>query len=134
AWIAAHGGRHIALAGRKPPSREARECIAAIECAGTKVRVFSADAADEPQVRSMITTIANEMPPLAGVFHLAAQTGASLLQNLDPFSLENAMRAKAGGAWVLHRELHSVDLDFFVLFSSSSVVLGQQGLAGYSAA
>ena len=44
------------------------------------------------------------------------------------------MRPKAAGAWVLHRQTESMPLDFFVLFSSSTVCISQPGVASYAAA
>lgn len=45
-----------------------------------------------------------------------------------------AVSPKVNGAWNLHKALAKKDLDFFVLFSSISCVVGQWGQANYAAA
>ena len=129
-WMSDLGAGHIALVSRRPPSDAVREQIAAI---GANVRVFQADIADDAQVASMLATIRAEMPPLRGVFHLAAITEAAWLRELDAESLERVMRSKALAAWNLHRHV-TEELDFFILFSSIAAVVGQPGLGSYAAA
>ena len=133
-WLAKNGAKHIALVGRRGPDEAARARIAALESSGASVRVFSADISEHGQVRSMLDTIHAELPPLKGVFHLAAVTSAILLNDLDDESLDRVMRSKAVSAWVIDRCLDGLELDFFVLFSSITVVISQPGLASYVAA
>ena len=133
-WLAKNGAKHIALVGRRGPDEAVRARIAALESSGASVRVFSADIAEDGQVRAMLDTIRDELPPLKGVFHLAAVTSATLLNDLDAESLDRVMRSKAVSAWVIDRCLDGLELDFFVLFSSITVVITQPGLASYVAA
>jgi aryl carrier-like protein len=44
------------------------------------------------------------------------------------------LQPKVDGTWNLHRQFESVELDFFVLFSSISGIVGQWGQANYSSA
>jgi myxalamid-type polyketide synthase MxaE len=44
------------------------------------------------------------------------------------------LRAKTQGTWALHNATASMNLDFFVMFSSSSSLLGSRDLAHYVAA
>ncbi|NEO01669.1 MAG: KR domain-containing protein [Moorea sp. SIO3I7] len=44
------------------------------------------------------------------------------------------MAPKVQGAWSLHQLTHNQSLDFFVLFSSSSSLLGSPGQGNYAAA
>ena len=129
-WMSGLGAGHIALVSRRPPSAEVQKEIAAI---GAHVRVFQADIADDTQVASLLATIRTEMPPLKGVFHLAAITEAVWLRELETESLERVMRSKALAGWTLHRHI-TEELDFFVLFSSIAAVVGQPGLGSYAAA
>ena len=45
-----------------------------------------------------------------------------------------AIRPKVDGTWNLHNALSDVSLDFFVMFSSTSGLMGQYGQANYAAA
>ena len=43
-------------------------------------------------------------------------------------------RSKVLGTWVLHQQTKNLDLDFFLVFSSTTSLLGAKGLAHYAAA
>ncbi len=133
-WLVKNGARHIALVSRRQPDDVARQRIAAIEATGATVRVFSADLADDDQIRAMLTSIQAELPPLKGVFHLAAAYEGALLGDVETAGLHRVMRSKADGAWALDRHLNGLDVDYFVLFSSVAAAISQPGLASYAAA
>jgi acyl transferase domain-containing protein/acyl carrier protein len=133
-WMVQHGARHLALIGRRPPSDAARAEIADLESMGAVVRVFSADLAEDAQVATVVKTVRAELPPLKGVFHLAAMIDSVLLKDLEEPNLERVMRSKAEAGWTLDRHLSEADLDFFVLFSSIAAAISQPGLASYAAA
>jgi acyl carrier protein len=57
----------------------------------------------------------------------------TLLQ-LDIATLNEVLRPKVVGTWLLHRLLEDAPLDFFVLFSSVSSLLAQPGQGNYAAA
>jgi len=101
---------------------------------GASVRVFSADAADDARTADMLHAIRTGMPPLAGVFHLAAAFDGALLNDIEPERLDLVMRPKAVAGWTLHRHLEGEQLDFFVLFSSIAAAISQPGLGSYAAA
>ncbi|HEX3376143.1 MAG TPA: type I polyketide synthase [Candidatus Acidoferrales bacterium] len=133
-WMVVRGARSIALMGRRAPSESAQEAIKNLEFSGAKVRIFSADVADQSQTVAVLQAIAQEMPPLRGVFHLAAAMDSTLLADVNEEQIERAMSAKAEGAWALHRLTQNIPLDYFVLFSSMTAIIGQPGVATYAAA
>ena len=133
-WLVQHGARHLALVSRRRPDDAAGERIAALQSMGTTIRVYSADIAEDEQVRGMLASMRAELPPLKGVFHLAAAYESALLSNVEPAGLERVMRSKAEAAWALERHLDGVDLDYFVLFSSVAAAISQPGLGSYAAA
>ncbi len=72
-------------------------------------------------------------PPLRGVVHAAGVLDDQLLMHMDAKSLAKVMQPKVQGSWTLHYATHSDPLDFFVLFSSASAILGNWGQANYAA-
>jgi acyl carrier protein len=88
------------------------------------------DVADE----SALARIFSESPPVRGVFHLAVEMSEAPLATLDANALVAMLRPKVAGAWALHRVTRDLDLDVFVLFSSSTSLLGVAGLGHYAAA
>jgi acyl transferase domain-containing protein/acyl carrier protein len=133
-WLVKKGARQIALVSRRAPDESARQRIARLESTGASLRIFSADTADQSQLRSVFETIRAELAPLKGVFHLAAVMEPALIGKMDGLGLERVMHSKAGTAWALHQNLDGCDLDFFVLFSSIAAAFGQPGLGSYAAA
>jgi acyl transferase domain-containing protein/acyl carrier protein len=134
AWLADAGARNIALLGRKPPGPAAEEHIAALECAGARVLVVQADVADADDVRRALGEIRRQLPPLRGVIHAAGVIDDGLLPQLTWPRFETVMRPKVLGSWHLHVATRDVPLDFFVLFSTGSSIMGAAGQANYAAA
>ena len=75
-----------------------------------------------------------EEPPLRGIIHAAVEMTSRSIKDLDLESFQRMCRAKALGGWVLHQLTLQQELDFFVLFSSTTALWGVAGLAHYAAA
>ena len=73
-------------------------------------------------------------PWLGGVIHAAAVFRDAAVVNYGWAQVRRILWPKVIGAWRLHRATRDLDLDFFVLFSSSSGVIGNTGQAAYGAA
>jgi acyl carrier protein len=72
------------------------------------------------------------MPPLRGVFHAAAVLDDAPVEHVQHPQIDNAMGAKAVGAWHLHRLTQDAHLNYFVLFSSIASLVGGSGQATYA--
>jgi acyl transferase domain-containing protein/acyl carrier protein len=135
AYLAQLGAGDIILTSRRAPDADAERTIAAItERFHCRVHVFTGDVGVESEVAELLARIRAELPPLAGVAHLAGVLDDALLpqQSLDRF--RTTLRPKAYGAHHLHRLTKDDDLDFFILFSSASAVLGSPSQANYASA
>ncbi len=71
---------------------------------------------------------------MKGVVHSAAVIDDGILQNLTPERIIRVLRAKALGGWNLHLATLDQPLEFFILYSSATTVLGNPGQANYVAA
>jgi acyl carrier protein len=134
-WLAEHGARHLVLLGRRGlPAADDGEAsrvadmLKAIEQLGATVRIVAGDVADPRAMEPVFAAFGTEQPPLAGVIHAAAALSSASIDDLTPRDLGEMLRSKATGAWTLHH------LDFFVLFSSTTGLLGSKNLAHYAAA
>ncbi|TGD89817.1 SDR family NAD(P)-dependent oxidoreductase [Mycolicibacterium sp. CH28] len=135
AYLAQLGAGDIVLTGRRGPDAEAQQTIDAIaERYHCRIHVFPADVADESEVAALLARIRAELPPLGGVAHLAGVLDDALLpqQNLERF--QATLGPKAYGAHHLHRLTEHDELDFFILYSSASAVLGSPSQANYATA
>ncbi len=94
------------------------------------------DIGNRSEVESLLAQVAQEMPPLRGVFHLAGTLDDGILREQSRERFDRVMAAKVHGAWNLHeltRDL-SPPLDLFVLFSSAAAILGSPGQGNYASA
>jgi acyl transferase domain-containing protein/acyl-CoA thioesterase FadM/acyl carrier protein len=134
-WLAEEGARHLVLLSRRgAQSEEAREALETLLARGVEVRAVAADVSSPEDVERVLADVRATMPPLRGIIHSATVLDDKPLAELDLGSLERVMAAKARGAWNLHRLTRDEPLDFFVLFSSISSLIGNAGQGNYVAA
>ncbi|WP_123027421.1 type I polyketide synthase [Mycolicibacterium stellerae] len=135
AYLAQLGAGDIVLTSRRAPDEDAQRVIDEItERSRSRIHVFTADVGDESEVASLLDRIRAELPPLAGVAHLAGVLDDALLsqQSLDRF--RTALAPKAFGACHLDRLTKDDDLDFFIVASSVSSLFGSPGQSNYATA
>ena len=134
-YLAAHGAEHLVLTSRRAPSEAAQQRIDALaEHHGCEVRVVAADVADAHDVARLLTTVAAELPPLAGIVHAAGEIGTTPLSNLDDAEIDRVFAGKVWGAWHLSEAAADLQLDFFISTSSIASVWGGYGQTAYGAA
>ncbi|KXJ93604.1 polyketide synthase [Microdochium bolleyi] len=100
---------------------------------GIKLTVLRVDMGDRTSVREMMAFFSN-LRPLRGVFHAAGALDDGVLTSLTDLRLESVYRPKVDGAWHLHSMTKDMDLDFFIMCSSLSGIIGNAGQANYAAA
>ncbi|KAK7756196.1 Type I Iterative PKS [Diatrype stigma] len=139
-WMMERGARHFAFISRSGADKpEAARIVAAIERSeGASAKVYRADAADEEAVQQIVLSLQEERP-IRGVVHAAMVLKDGMFEQMDYASFMAAITPKARGALSLHKALlgsssSSRPLDFFVMTSSISAVLGNMGQSNYSAA
>ncbi|OLP20310.1 hypothetical protein BST81_00805 [Leptolyngbya sp. 'hensonii'] len=147
-WMAQQGAGHLVLTGRQglpdrttwatipPDSPNAAQirALQAIEALGTTVTVVAVDVGDEAQMTALFQQFGQTCPPLRGVVHAAAAMSFWTLQEMPLTALEEMFRAKVIGTWLLHQLTQNLDLDFLLLFSSTTALLGASHLGHYAAA
>ena len=134
-WMAEEGARNLVLVGRSGAATdEAKTILEGLEAQGVTVLPAAMDVSDENALTTMIKRITDTLPPLRGVFHAAAVLDDVMLVHLDHERFARVMKAKAEGAWLLHKLTRDIALDYFVLFSSVSALVGNPGQGNYGAA
>ncbi len=135
-WMVRTGARNIVLLGRRGPSEEIQAQIRQWEQKyNTKVWTLRADVARLDELAAAFDEIARIGLPLRGIVHAAGVAReAQTVHDFDVGSVEQILAPKVVGTWNLHTLSQSSSLDFFVLYSSASAVLGLVGQAGYAAA
>ncbi|WP_319447466.1 MULTISPECIES: SDR family NAD(P)-dependent oxidoreductase [unclassified Mycobacterium] len=133
--LAAGGAKHLVLTSRSAPSDAAQQRIDALaKQYGSELRVITADVADAHDVARLLSTVAAELPPLAGIVHAAGELGITPLSNLDDAEVDRVFAGKVWGAWHLSEAAVDLKLDFFISTSSIASVWGGFGQTAYGAA
>jgi NADPH:quinone reductase-like Zn-dependent oxidoreductase/acyl carrier protein len=135
AYLAQFGAGDIVLTSRRASDAAAQRAIEDItERYRCRIHTFAADVGDESQVAELVQRIRAELPPLAGVAHLAGVLDDALLSQQSVERFRTTLAPKAFGACYLDRATKDDDLDFFIVSSSVSSLLGSPGQANYSTA
>ncbi|KUI44755.1 polyketide synthase [Mycobacterium sp. GA-1199] len=135
AYLAQLGACDIVLTSRREADALTQRTIDEItERYKCRIHTFPADIGDEDEVARLLDRIRADLPPLAGVAHLAGVLDDALLsqQGIDRF--RTTLRPKAFGACHLDRLTQADDLDFFIVSSSVSSIFGSPGQANYATA
>jgi acyl transferase domain-containing protein/NADPH:quinone reductase-like Zn-dependent oxidoreductase/NADP-dependent 3-hydroxy acid dehydrogenase YdfG/acyl carrier protein len=133
--LAARGAGEVILVGRSGDSPEAQAAATELATAtGVKVRSVACDVTDTSAVAEMISDLAASALPLRGIIHAAGVLDDAPLPEQSIERFDRVAGPKISGARNLLGATRRLPLDFVVLYSSSSAVLGSPGQANYAAA
>ena len=126
------GARNIIIVSRSGPNSEsANALIADLTTIGVRIEAPQLDISNAEQVAELFATEVAAMPPLKGIVHTAGVLDDSPINFIAASNLHRVMGPKVHGAWNLHQQTLEKSLDFFVLFSSVSSMMGAAGQATY---
>ncbi|MFE1291111.1 SDR family NAD(P)-dependent oxidoreductase [Streptomyces sp. NPDC058751] len=134
--LAAAGAGRLVLLGRSAPDAKSRSVIDRLRARGADVVTIQADVSDVQRLREVLAETAVPQRPLRGIVHAAGVLDDGTLNQLTWDRFAHVLRPKAQGAWNLHRvtQERGDRLDLFVLFSSTTGLIGNSGQANHSAA
>lgn len=128
------GAKHLILIGRNLPKNDvAKQLDEWRNTYNATLQVEQADVANEAELKNIIQNIHIDFP-LKGVFHLAGLLDDAAIINISREKYYNVVTPKILGALHLHQLTKKIDLDYFVLFSSSAVLFSSPGQGAYVAA
>ncbi|CAG0930613.1 phthiocerol/phenolphthiocerol synthesis type-I polyketide synthase E [Thermoflexales bacterium] len=111
--------------------------LQALEALNAEVLVIRADIADHEQMQRAIDFVHKCYGEIHGVVHAAGVTdidAMSLISETSPVDCERHFHAKIFGTKVLEQVLQGEALDFCLLISSLSSILGGLGFGAYASA
>jgi phthiocerol/phenolphthiocerol synthesis type-I polyketide synthase C len=128
-----NGAKNLILIGRNQPQPSIQKNIEDwIEIYDANIQIHQADVTQEQDLKNIISIIPSEKK-LKGIFHLAGLLDDATIANLTKEKYFNVYNPKVLGAIHLHQLTQKLDLDYFVLFSSSAVLFASPGQAAYVA-
>ena len=108
--------------------------LQAIEQHGGEAVILRADVTDRERMQEVVAEVHKRFGVINGVVHAAGVEGGGLIQLRTSQMAADVLAPKVQGLRVLESALKDVDLDFFLLCSSLSSVLGSIGQVDYCAA
>jgi acyl transferase domain-containing protein/NAD(P)-dependent dehydrogenase (short-subunit alcohol dehydrogenase family)/acyl carrier protein len=134
-WLARQGVKYIVLVGRNgAQSDEAKTVLKQLRQEGITICEAKVDVSNMNALQELLVEVKSTLAPLKAVFHAAAVLDDAPLVYLEKENFEKVFAPKAVGAWNLHKLTASLDLNYFVLFSSLTSLIGAPGQATYVAA
>jgi acyl transferase domain-containing protein/acyl carrier protein len=133
-WLVAQGARSIALMGRRGAPHSAQSFLRELEQAGAEVLIVQGDVSQPEHLTRALAEIQSALPPLRGIIHAAGVLDDGVLSRLDWTRFARVLAPKVEGTWNLHLATREMPLDFFVLFSSATSLLGTPSQGNYAAA
>lgn len=131
-WLAENGVSQLALMGRRgAATEEAEAALAAFAAAGVKVKPIAVDVADRAALAAALDEVRAEFGPIRGVVHAAAVIEDAPVIMIQRDLCHRVQSAKMQGAWNLHELTRNDPIEAFVLYSSSSAVVGNPGQGIY---
>jgi NADP-dependent 3-hydroxy acid dehydrogenase YdfG/acyl carrier protein len=123
----------LVLMGRTALPAKIRQ-VKRLEELGAEVLVLEADVTDRGQMQAVISQVREHFGDLHGVIHAAGVPAGGLIQLKTPEMAAEILAPKVKGTLVLESVLKDLPLDFLVLCSSLTAIIGALGQVDYCAA
>jgi len=151
-YLAQEAHARLALVGRTPlppraewdqliatqlesnATRRKIERVRALEALGAEVLILSADVGDKEQFGAAVAEVRKRLGPINGVIHTAGVPGGRVIQLMNPETAAEVFAPKVNGTRMIDVFFAHTPLDFLVLCSSRSSILGGFGHADYCSA
>ncbi|KAF2715992.1 hypothetical protein K431DRAFT_316867 [Polychaeton citri CBS 116435] len=133
-YLLSQGAKHIIVMSRSAGSRKSKSLNLQSEADkyGATVNALSCDIASLEDLSRALASYSVSMPPIRGVIQAAMVLSDAVFENMTLDRWQASTRPKVQGSWNLHQLLPQ-GLDFFVMLSSISGVIGNPGQANYAA-
>ncbi|KAF0137716.1 MAG: beta-ketoacyl synthase [Xanthobacteraceae bacterium] len=133
-WLAARGARHLALASRSGVlSDAARTQVDALRTSGIEVEVATLDVADTIATETFLKRLQAQRR-VGGIVHAAMVLDDRLIDGMDREAIARVLHPKVDGALALEAAAGTLCLDYLLLYSSATTLLGNPGQYNYVAA
>jgi myxalamid-type polyketide synthase MxaB len=127
------GARYLSVCGRSLPANELLEKLKQLKHSGVQIEVSQVDVLNFSATALWLEQ-ANQNRNVKGILFLAGQLHDGLIQNMSWPHFEKALNVKTQGLLNIDTLSRTLDLDFFIAFSSLTSMTGSPGQTSYVAA
>ncbi|KAL7656160.1 hypothetical protein ACMYSQ_005275 [Aspergillus niger] len=132
-WLVERGARNLILLSRSgPESPHARSLVEELHERGARAITPACDITNRELLKTVLDVCSQLMPPIKGCVQASMVVRAHNFESLPYQSWKETTAPKVQGSWYLH-ELLPRGMDFFVLMSSVSGIMGVVSDSGYAA-
>lgn len=121
----------LILCGRRPLDQKLKQQIQEIESVGGKVIYIQTDITKKESVTNLVQDAKKSYKKINGIIHLAGTVKDALFVEKTVEDMQQLSAPKILGTYYLDQVLADEKLDFFMMFSSVSSVLGNAGQSDY---
>jgi len=121
----------IVLTDLKEPNEQVRQIISEIEQQGSEVLFYKTNISIFSEVEDLFKKIVSQYGKVNGIIHTAGVIRDSFLQDKTLEEMQTVILPKVHGTILLDEVSKSHPLDFFVMFSSLTALLGSPGQCDY---
>ncbi|KAL5392876.1 hypothetical protein DPSP01_000571 [Paraphaeosphaeria sporulosa] len=130
-WMVERGARSFVYLSRSAGSTaDDKTFFKELEAQGCEAVAIAGSVTSEDDVKS---AIALAEKPISGIIQLSMVLRDQNFLKMNHEDWETPLSSKVHGTWNLHNAFQDTKLDFFLLFSSLSGIVGQWGQSNYAA-
>jgi hybrid polyketide synthase/nonribosomal peptide synthetase ACE1 len=131
-WMVSNGAGTVILTSRNPNVDQ--RWLDSFEPTQGKVKVMAVDITDKESLNGFLKDIRSSDLPIGGVVNGANVLSDAPFDRMSAELMNRALGPKVNGSYNLDQAFYDDNLDFFVLCSSISCVIGTAGQSNYVAA
>ncbi|EED14251.1 polyketide synthase, putative [Talaromyces stipitatus ATCC 10500] len=132
-WMASKGVKHIVFLSRTGKITESvQKMINDLDSKGCQAHIFACDVSDSKRVQAVVEEVTQSLPPIKGCIQGSMVLRDGMFENMSYDDFQAAILPKVQGSWNLHEYLPRT-MDFFVMLSSATGILGNRSQANYAA-
>ncbi len=124
----------LILTGRSSLNEVKQNKLRELESIGAKVEYRKADIAQKKDVDNLIQSIEEDYGTLNGIIHCAGIIKDNFILKKTKEEIQEVLAPKVSGVVNLDNASKNMNLNFFILFSSTSGIMGNSGQVDYSMA
>ncbi|TVY20219.1 Highly reducing polyketide synthase FUM1 [Lachnellula arida] len=129
-WMAESGAKNLIFLSRSAGKTEAHKSyFKELETMGCSVQAFAGSVSVLADVENVVK---NATMPIGGVMQMSMVLRDQAFARMSIDEWNAAVAPKVDGTWNLHKALEKESLDFLILFSSFSGLVGQWGQVNYN--
>ncbi|KAM3072030.1 hypothetical protein ACMFMF_007424 [Clarireedia jacksonii] len=132
-WFVNRGARNLILLSRSgSQSIKSQSLIEELTSQGVCLQTPACDISDAKALKRTLDECLLDMPSIKGCIQASMVLRDSTFENMNFEMWNDAIQSKVHGSWNLHTLLLN-EMDFFIMFSSISGIVGFRGQSNYAA-